>query len=60
MLFVLLLQRAEYSIMAQHVQCFSGDGVNAVRIAFITNIHYENLSMQYTVIFKVVKNENFQ
>ena len=23
-------------------------------------IHYENLPMQYTVIFKVVKNENFQ
>ena len=22
--------------------------------------HYENLPMQYTVIFKVVKNENFQ
>ena len=23
-------------------------------------IHYENISMQYTEIFKVVKNENFQ
>ena len=22
--------------------------------------HYENMSMQYTVIFEVVKNENFQ
>ena len=24
------------------------------------DFHYENMSMQYTVIFKVVKNENFQ
>ena len=24
------------------------------------SIHYENLPMQYTVIFEVVKNENFQ
>ena len=23
-------------------------------------LHYENLSMQYTYIFKVFKNENFQ
>ena len=23
-------------------------------------VHYENMSMQYTVICKVVKNENFQ
>ena len=25
-----------------------------------SRLHYENLPMQYTVIFKVVKNENFQ
>ena len=26
----------------------------------IQNHHYENMPMQYTVIFKIVKNENFQ
>ena len=24
------------------------------------NVHYENMPVQYTEIFKVVKNENFQ
>ena len=27
---------------------------------YASNRHYENLPMQYTQIFKVVKNENFQ
>ena len=27
---------------------------------YIRTLHYENMPMQYTVIFKVVKNENFR
>ena len=41
--------------------------VGRLAISFISsvaviriNFHYENLSMQYTEIFKVVKTENFQ
>ena len=30
------------------------------KIKVLIIIHYENMPMQYTEIFKVVKNENFQ
>ena len=34
--------------------------VNQFHIEGQKYIHYENLPMQYTEIFKIVKNENFQ
>ena len=37
---------------------FTGTGEEDILRVF--TIHYENLPMQYTEIFKVVKNENFQ
>ena len=40
-----------------HLSLLGGDGE---RVPAYVKMHYENMPMQYTEVFKVVKNENFQ